>query len=100
MVVAGGLGDDSDESAALVSARRTNSTYTMEGREEGEEAPPVTAARPSSSDPLEYAAVGGAEDGSLLSQFHEDAIKQVRSKQQVDNSLLKYPSRSCKNLNI
>jgi hypothetical protein len=52
----------------------------MEGREEGEEhaetTPPVSA-RPITSDSLEYASVEGQEEGSLLSQFHEDAIKQV-----------------------
>ena len=86
MVVSGGLEDDegTDESAALVSKRKGTS-YTMEG--EGDErtgegaTPPITAARPSSSDPLEYAAVGGLEEGSLLSQFHEDAIKQVSAQQ-------------------
>ncbi|KAF4527248.1 hypothetical protein B566_EDAN015921 [Ephemera danica] len=70
--VAAGPADD-DENAALVSSRRSH-TYTMENCEEQ---PPTPPRQPSSSDPLEYAAVSGVEEGSLLSQFHEDAIKQA-----------------------
>jgi hypothetical protein len=81
--VAAGPADD-DENAALVSRSRgrtnfSSTSYTMEpnsitGEEQQAQTPPR---QPSSSDPLEYAAVGGVEEGSLLSQFHEDAIKQV-----------------------
>jgi hypothetical protein len=66
--------ESSDEHAALVSNRRVGAAYTtMDSVEAHEEQQPQ--GRSQDGDALEYGAAG--DDAALLSQFHEDAIKQV-----------------------
>ncbi|XP_059473712.1 synaptic vesicle glycoprotein 2B-like [Neocloeon triangulifer] len=73
----------SDENAALVSGHRRPATYTMMDSVEPHDDAVVAAASSQagaadhpSTDTLEFGGAA-ADDASLLSQFHEDAIKQA-----------------------
>ena len=77
MVVTGPREDDesSDENAALVTDRRAHNYTTMDSVETQEEPSASPQDNVPDSDALEYGAA--TDDAALLSQFHEDAIKQV-----------------------
>jgi hypothetical protein len=78
MVVTGPREDEEsgDENAALVTNRRANNYTTMDSVEVQEEPSVSPQGNAADSDALEYGA--SIDDAALLSQFHEDAIKQVK----------------------